>query len=159
MGQRTPWRAIIAASLDWEQAHANLDSAIADFPAELRGERPQGLPHSVWELLDHIRRTLRDLVSFCLDTHYHEPEWPDDYWPPSPAPPNDAAWSAAIDSIHNDNAALEKMTRDESLDLAARIPRGTGQTYLRTVIVAVAHSSYHVGQIVLTRRLLGAWHP
>ncbi|HEY9226317.1 MAG TPA: DinB family protein [Gemmatimonadaceae bacterium] len=157
MGEQADWRAIVASSLDWEQAHAKLDSAIADLPVDLRGKRPDGLPHSVWELLDHIRRTLRDLVSFCLDKDYHEPKWPEDYWPSSPAPSSDAEWNGAIESIHRDNEALERMTKDESLDLTAKIPHGTGQTYLRTVIVAVTHSSYHVGQIVLTRRLLGSW--
>lgn len=157
MAETKDWRAIVASALDWEQARATLDAAIADLPPELRGERPDGLPHSVWEQLEHIRRTLRDLLEFCINENYHEPKWPDDYWPKSPAPADDAEWQAAIDAIHLHNAAFAAFTNDASHDLTARIPHGTGQTYLRTVIVAIDHASYHVGQIVLTRRLLGAW--
>jgi uncharacterized damage-inducible protein DinB len=157
MAENKDWRAIVASALDWEQAHATLDAAIADLPPELRGKRPDGLPHSVWEQLEHIRRTLHDLLEFCINENYHEPKWPDDYWPKLPAPADDAEWRAAIDAIHLHNAAFAAFTNDASRDLTARIPHGTGQTYLRTVIVAIDHASYHVGQIVLTRRLLGAW--
>jgi uncharacterized damage-inducible protein DinB len=54
---------------------------------------------------------------------------------------------------------LEKFTTDSDVDLTSRIPHGTGQTYLRTVLLAVDHAAYHIGQIVAVRRLLGAWPP
>jgi uncharacterized damage-inducible protein DinB len=151
------WRQIVASSLDWEQAHASLDSALAGLSADLRGKRPTGFPHSVWELTDHIRRTQRDLLDFCQNPHYEELEWPDDYWPATAAPATDSAWTETIDAIHADTKALAEFTKSASIDLTEKIPRGTGQTYLRTVLVAVDHMSYHVGQIIAVRRLLGAW--
>lgn len=159
MANTESWRSIVASALDWEQAHAKLDSAIDNLPPHLRGERPNGLPHSIWELLDHIRRTQRDLLEFCTDADYSEPTFPEDYWPPTPAPETEAEWKQCIDEIHTDAAALASFTTDSTGDLTAKIPHGTGQTYLRTVLVAVDHTSYHVGEIVLTRRLLGAWPP
>lgn len=151
------WRRIVASALDWEQAHASLDSAIKDLPAGLRGKRPANFPHSPWELLDHIRRTQNDLLEFCRNPKYEELKWPDDYWPPTPAPANDAAWNETVDVIHRDAAALAAFTMEDGRDLTAKIPHGTGQTYLRTVLVAVDHASYHVGQIIAVRRLLGTW--
>jgi uncharacterized damage-inducible protein DinB len=153
------WREIVASALDWEQAHAGLDASVANLPPDLRGKRPDGLVHSVWELLDHIRATQRDLLEFCTSENYQEPKWPDDYWPSSPAPKSDAAWTACIRAIHSDAAALAKFTTDTEVDLTAKIPHGTGQTYLRTVLVAIDHTSYHVAQIVDARRLLGSWPP
>ena len=153
----TDWRRIVASSLDWEQAHTSLDHAIEGLPAELRGRRPEGFPHSVWELLDHIRRTQHDLLSFMTNDAYEEPKWPDDYWPSSAAPNNDDAWRRAIDDIHRESKAIADFTISDSRDLTQRIPHGSGQTYLRTILVAVDHMSYHVGQIVAVRRLLGAW--
>jgi uncharacterized damage-inducible protein DinB len=153
----TDWRRIVASALDWEQAHAKFDSAIDGLPPELRGRRPDGFPHSAWELVEHIRRTQRDLLEFCENPNYKELKWPDDYWPSSPAPATAAAWDAAIDEFHRDNAALATFASDAPLDLTAKIPHGTGQTYLRTVLLAIDHTSYHVGQIVAVRRLLGAW--
>ena len=152
------WRAIVASALDWEQAHASLDNALKDFPTPLRGKRPAGYPHSAWELLEHIRITQQDLLDFCQDPEYEEKlAWPAEYWPPTPAPPTADAWDKTIEEYRRDRAALARFATRSDVDLTARIPSGTGQTYLRTILVAVDHASYHTGQIVSVRRLLGAW--
>lgn len=155
------WAEIIASSLTWEQAHANLDTAVKGLPAELRGRRPDGLPYSVWELVEHIRITQHDLLEFCANENYHEPHWPADYWPKTPAPPDDSAWDASLREIRREAAALGEFTKANIATLHEQIPppRGSGQTYLRTVLVAVDHASHHVGQIIAVRRLLGAWPP
>jgi uncharacterized damage-inducible protein DinB len=152
------WRTIVASSLDWEQAHAKLENAVMGLAAPLRGERPAGYPHSVWELLEHIRITQRDLLDFCQNEDYEEKlVWPRDYWPPTPAPPTADAWDKTIEDCRRDRDALARFTTQSKIDLTTKIPRGTGQTYLRTILVAVDHASYHVGQIISVRRLLGAW--
>jgi hypothetical protein len=143
--------------LDWEDAHAGLDSAVAGLPAELRGKRPPGLPHSPWEILEHLRRTQQDILDFCLNPNYEERAWPDDYWPPSPAPPSAKAWEESIWQFRDDRSALQKLAADTKIELGAKIPHGSGQTYLRELLLVADHSSYHVGQLVLTRRALGAW--
>ncbi len=158
MDKQQDWRGIVASSLGWEQAHASLDNAIKDFPQNLRGQRPDGYPHSAWELLEHIRITQHDLLDFCQNPDYAEKlEWPQDYWPSSPAPANAAAWTRSIGAWKKDREALAKFATESDVDLTSRIPRGTGQTYLRTILVALDHASYHVGQIIAVRRLLGAW--
>jgi uncharacterized damage-inducible protein DinB len=158
MPPQANWRQIVASALNWDQAHATLDKAIDGLPPELRGKRPNGFPHSVWELLDHIRRVQYDLLDFCRNPQYEDIlKFPDDYWPPTPAPPSDAAWNDTLAAIHRDRADLATFTVDEGRDLTAKIPHGTGQTYLRTILVAVDHTSYHVGQIIAVRRLIDAW--
>lgn len=154
------WAAIVASSLTWEQAHASLDSAVKSMPAELRARRPADLPHSVWELVEHIRITQRDLLDFCANPDYEETmKWPDDYWPRATASVTDAEWKASLETIRADAVGLGEFAKKNAATLTERIPHGTGQTYLRTVLVAVDHTSYHAGQIVLVRRLLGAWPP
>lgn len=158
MTDKQAWRAIVASSLDWEQAHAKLENAVKGLPVPLRGERPAGYPHSAWELLEHIRITQRDLLDFCQNPDYEEKlAWPRDYWPPTPAPPTADAWDKTLEDYRRDRDALARFTTRSDIDLTAKIPRGTGQTYLRTILVAVDHASYHAGQIVSVRRLLGAW--
>jgi uncharacterized damage-inducible protein DinB len=151
------WARIVASALIWDQAHASLDRAVEGLAPPLRGKRPPNFVHSAWELLDHIRRTQRDVLEFCTNPNYHEPKWPDDYWPPSPEPPSEAAWTDCVTAIRADARALADFTVEHAATLTDRIPHGSGQTYLRTVLVAVDHTSYHVGQIVAVRRLLGAW--
>ena len=158
MTEKQDWHAIIASSLDWEQAHAKLESALKGLPPPLRGQRPDNYPHSAWELVEHIRITQRDLLDFCQNPDYEETlAWPADYWPPTPKPATVEAWDGSLESIKRDRQALARFATDSKLDLTSAIPRGTGQTYLRTILVAVDHASYHVGQIVSVRRLLGAW--
>jgi hypothetical protein len=153
------WKEIVASALDWEQAHVGLDSTLANLPADLRGRRPEGLQHSIWELLEHIRRTGHDLLEFCTNANYVELKWPDDYWPPSPAPKTGEEWTACIAAIHADTTALARFVVDGDRDLTAKIPHGTGQTYLRTVLVSIDHTSHHLGQIIDARRILGSWPP
>src|SRR6266545_420128 len=136
------WASIVASSLDWEQARVTLDNAVKGLPTDLRGRRAQGFPHSVWELVDHIRRTQHDLLEFCTNAHYHEPKWPDDYWPNPAESPTDQAWTSAVETINTDAAALARFTIEHAATLTEKIPHGTGQTYLRTVLVAVDHASY-----------------
>ena len=158
MTDKPDWRSIIASSLDWEQAHSKLESVVKGLPPSLQGVRPTGYPHSPWELLEHIRITQSDLLEFCRNPEYEEKlAWPQDYWPPTPAPPTADAWEKTISDYRRDREALARFTKETKVDLTEKIPRGTGQTYLRTILVAVDHASYHIGQIVSVRRLLGAW--
>jgi uncharacterized damage-inducible protein DinB len=160
VAKKEEWRTIVASSLDWEQAHSSLETALRGLAPELRGKRPTGMPHSVWELLEHIRITQRDLLEFVQDPDYEEKlEWPKDYWPRSMAPANEKAWNESIAGWRKDRMALERFTTESDIDLTTKIPRGTGQTYLRTILVAVDHASYHLAQIVTVRQLIGAWPP
>ncbi len=150
-------RDLLAQSLGWSEAHVTFDNAVRDLPAQLRGTRPAGLPHSPWELLEHIRIVQRDILDFSLAGQYDELEWPADYWPNSPEPPTPEAWEQSIAAVREDRARFQELTRDAQVDLTAVTPHGTDQTYLREILLVVDHTAYHVGQLILVRKLLGAW--
>lgn len=152
-----PWRIIVASSLDWREAHATFDDAVADLSAEFRGRRPGHYPHSAWELVEHIRLAQADLVAFMLNASYTAPKWPDDYWPSTLSPSTAAAWDESIAAVRHDREELKSIATRPTLDLTATIPWGDGQTYLRTILVAIDHTAYHVGQLIAVRRMLGAW--
>jgi hypothetical protein len=139
-------------------AHVDLSTALKDFPKELYGVRPENAPHSGWELVEHIRFTLHDLLDFTTNAKYLEPAWPDDYWPKSPAPPSPEAWAQSTRAIKEDLKAFEELIQDPKSNLYAEIPWAKdGQTLLREILLAADHTSYHLGELVLLRRLLGAW--
>lgn len=152
-----PIRARLAAALAWHGAHVAFDDAVKGLPPRMRGQRPRGATHSVWELVEHIRRAQHDILDFCRNPSYTALTWPDDYWPPEPAPPSGAAWNASIQAVRRDRRALQRIARDRSRSLEARISHGDGQTYLYEILLAIDHASYHVGQIVALRERLGAW--
>ena len=147
----------VARMLSWEDAHAGFEAAVKNIPSTLRGTQPAGLPYSPWQMLEHLRITQHDILDFCINANYKEMEWPKDYWPSSSAPPSEAAWDQSIERFVKDREALRKLAADSTLDLNARIPHGSGQTYLRELMLVADHNAYHVGQLVLMRRLLKAW--
>jgi hypothetical protein len=150
-------RQLLARLLEWEDAHTGFDAAVANLPPPLRGTAPAGLPYSPWQLLEHLRLAQHDILDFCVNPGYRQLQWPDDYWPPSPVPPSTAAWDDSVKQFRQDRAALQRLVGDPAVDLSARIPHGGGQTYGREVVLAADHAAYHVGQLVVVRRLLGCW--
>lgn len=142
--------------LDWDHAHIRFDDAVQDFPPELRGRRPPGAPHSAWELLEHLRIALWDIVEFTRDAKTHvSPDFPKGYWPATVEPPSGRAWDESVAAYRQHLRAFAELVRDESFDLFAPIPGGDGQTPLREVLLAADHNAYHVGQLMTVRRLVG----
>ena len=152
-----PVREHVLKLLEGGQAHATFEAAVKALPAALRGKRPKGAEHSPWEILEHIRLAQRDILEFSTDPKYVAPQWPDDYWPKSKTPPNDKAWAKSVRAFHADLEAMRKLVAAESTDLYTPIPHGDGQTILREALLIADHNAYHLGELVLVRRLLGAW--
>ena len=143
--------------LKGRDAHADFEAAIKDFPVELRGKTPKGAEHSAWELLEHLRIAQWDILDFSRNPEYKAREWPREYWPETQAPPNANAWTKSVKAFQKDLQTMCDLVVDEKTDLFAKIPHGDGQTILREALVAADHNAYHLGEMVLLRRLLGAW--
>jgi hypothetical protein len=144
--------------LKGESAHASFQDAIQDFPAELRGKRPKGAPHSPWELLEHMRIAQWDILEFSRNPGYKSLKWPEGYWPESPEPPDEKAWDRSVHAFCQELQTMCALVADDATDLYARIPHGDGQTLLREALLVADHNAYHLGQLVLLRRTLGAWN-
>lgn len=138
-------------------AHADLDTCLDKMPAELYGTKPSGAPHTAWQLLEHLRFTVHDLLVFSTDSHYIAPKWPDDYWPKSEAPDSPEDWKTSVKALKADMAEFEKLIQNPATNLYAKIPWGEGQTLLREVLLAADHNSYHLGALVALRKELGVW--
>ena len=138
-------------------AHADFDTAIGNFPVSLRGKKPEHAEHSPWQVLEHLRIAQWDMLEFSRNPRHKSPEFPAGYWPTSQAPPDAEAWDKSAETFRKDLQALCDLVADESTDLFAKIPHGEGQTILREALVAADRASYHLGQLVLLRRILGAW--
>jgi hypothetical protein len=143
--------------LNGSNAHADFEAAVKDLPAALRGKTPKGAEHSPWQLLEHLRITLWDILEFSRDAKHKSPTWPGGYWPAVPTPPDEKAWDKSVRAYRKDLKSLCALVSDPGTDLYGKIPHGDGQTLLREALLAADHNAYHVGQLILTRRLLGAW--
>ena len=140
--------------LNMEGAHIDLDAAARDFPAELRGVKPAGAPHTAWQLLEHMRLAQWDILEFSRDAKHVSPEFPKGYWPESEAPASDAAWTKSVSDFRHDLSEMKKLVSDAGSDLYSKIPHGEGQTLLREALLVADHNSYHLGQIVFLRKIL-----
>jgi hypothetical protein len=157
MNQNDILREHLSKLLDWGDAHVDFDAAVDGIPPALQGVRPEGLPYSPWELLEHMRFTQNDILNFCRDSNYKAPTWPEAYWPKTVSPPTPDDWQESINSFRTDRQAMQSLAADPALDLFAKIPHGEGQTYLREVLLVADHSAYHLGELIAVRRLLGVW--
>jgi len=138
-------------------AHLSFEKAIAKLPPKLRGARPRGVPHSPWRLVEHLRIAQWDILEFCRNPKHVSPDFPGGYWPAGDGPPSAAAWNKSVAAFRADLRAMQDLVADPATDLFARIPHGQGQTILREALLVADHNAYHLGQLVVVRRLLGAW--
>ncbi len=149
----------IRALLHGGQAHASFDDLVADLPADLRGTVPERLPYSAWQLVEHMRITQRDILNFSAPPTggYHGLRWPEEYWPKSPEPPSSDAWDRSVAAIRADREQFEQLLARPEADLVRPFRWGDGQNLLREALLIADHNAYHLGELLVVRRLLGAW--
>ena len=138
-------------------AHLDFEKAVAGLPAELRGAKVPGLPHTPWRLLEHMRIAQWDILEFSRNPKHVSPEFPDGYWPASDGPPDAAAWDQSVAAFRAGLKAMQDLVADPATDLLMPIPHGEGQTILREALLVADHNAYHLGQFVVVRRALGTW--
>jgi hypothetical protein len=157
MDQTRLLRAELDRLLSGHGAHVDFDHAVAGFPPELRGEKPEGASHSPWQVLEHLRIAQWDMLEFSRDPKHVSPAWPDGYWPTESEPENAAAWENSVKAFQGDLQAMRDLVADPSSDLFQPFAHGEGQSLLREAMQLADHNAYHVGELILLRRLLGAW--
>jgi len=149
------FRKELLSHLTEENAHAGFDAALKDFPARLRGSRPNDLPHSAWQLLEHLRIAQWDIIEYALNPKHVSPAFPDGYWPASPEPADPKSWDKSIASFRADRRKL--VVALQKSDIFAPIPHANNQSLASKAILVIDHNAYHLGQLLLLRRLLDVW--
>ena len=149
----------LTALLDGGQAHATFEDAVVGLPVKLRGVVPEGLPYSAWQILEHIRIAQQDILNFCAPPTggYHAMKWPEAYWPKAAEPDSAEAWDRSVAAVGADLEKFKALILKPGADLAMPFVWGTGQNLLREALLIADHNAYHVGELVVLRRLLGAW--
>lgn len=145
-------RAQLVVAISGRESHIDFASAVSDYPIEARGRKAVGVPHSAWELLEHMRIAQHDILEFSRNPQHKSPKWPDGYWPKSETPPDEQAWDESVASFKRDAADLEKLIEDPHSDLFKTFTRGEGQTLLREALLVATHNSYHLGQLVFLKK-------
>lgn len=150
-------RELLVKQIDSKNAHVDFSQAVQGLTYKQTGIKVEGLPHTVWELIEHIRISQDDILTFCQNSEYEAPDWPDDYWPDSAGPDSEKALQKSIRSVREGIEKMQEMVSNLHNDLQKPIPHGDGQTLFREAMLFVDHNAYHIGQIVQVRRALGSW--
>lgn len=141
-------------ALRGDQSHIDLESAVIDVSAELSGVKPEGAPHSAWQLLEHMRIAQHDILEFSRNPKHKSPKWPDGYWPKTEGPPNEKAWEVSVATFRKEAQEMEDLISDPNQNLFTPIEGGSDQTLLREALVLAAHNSYHLGQFMFLKKIL-----
>jgi DinB family protein len=147
----------VVALLKGGGAHVHFVDAVENFPVAKRGTYAQGLAHTGWQLLEHVRIAQRDILEFSRNAAHVSPEFPEGYWPKTPAPQSEEEWSDSVAAFTRDLREMIRLVENPRTDLYAPIAHGQGQSILREALVLADHNSYHLGQLVDLRRALGSW--
>ncbi len=138
-------------------AHATLEQALEKIPKKIRGTIPDHLPYSIWQIVEHIRITQWDILEFSRNPDHVSPKWPEEYWPEKKSPKDEAEWEQALEQIIMDRNDFIALLEEEEADLYTPFEHGDGQNLLREALLIADHTSYHTGELIVLRRLQGAW--
>lgn len=139
------------------QAHMTFADAVKDFPLEKINAYPTNVDYTPWDLLEHIRITQSDLLEFINAKKYTELSWPEEYWPKKDKKASAEDWKMTIQMYKKDLKEIVAIAKDTSLDLASKVPNGDTQTYIRELLLAIDHTSYHIGEFAVLRQVMGTW--
>jgi len=143
--------------LEGGNAHTDFEGAVSGLSSEMRGAKADNFPYTIWELVEHLRMAQHDIVEFSRNPEYESPSWPEGYWPESEKPADEQQWKESLQAVRRDHRDMIDMVSDSDLDLFQPFPHGTGQTLMREAMLVADHNAYHIGQIILLRKLLGVW--
>lgn len=138
-------------------AHLDFDKAISDISPEYRGKKHTALPYTAWQLLEHMRIAQWDILEFSRNAKHISPKWPEGYWPDTESPPDAKSWEKSVTIFKRELQEMQDLVANPETDLYAKIPHGNGQTILREALLLADHNAYHLGQLVMLRKILSAW--
>lgn len=148
---------ILSAYLKGNQSYAGIEDALKDINPSIINKKLSENTQSIWELLEHIRITQVDILNYTLDSNWVSPSWPEGHWPDKSIQASNEMMQDSVNSILSDFEKVSAMAADESLNLISRVPHGEWRTYLRQIILVIEHNAYHLGQLILLRKVFNDW--
>jgi len=144
----------VSRALSGRDSHVQAADALAALDWRLSGARPDGVPHSIFQLANHMIYWQKWAVRWLDGKRPRPPKHAAGSWPGTVVPANRREWERTVRRFSVAIAALERCSR--SVDPMSR--RGK-MSRLEMLHLIGSHTSYHVGQVVLLRQMLGAWPP
>lgn len=138
-------------------AHVTIEKAVANFPAEYYNSVPRNVGYSAWQILEHMRRAQRDIRDFIINENYKPQKWPDEYWPKPDESADESRWQNTWQGFHSDLDSLIQMVEEGSTEFFSPLAHAPKYNIFREILLVADHNAYHLGQLVLLRKLLKIW--
>ena len=135
-------------------AHVETKTVFAALDWKLAGMRPDGAPHTVYQVLNHMLYWQEWVVKWLDGEKPPLPKHAAGSWPGDIAPASREEWGRAVTRF---GRGVDQLTRrSRQADLFAK---GRSKSPLEMLLTIASHNSYHAGQVVFLRQELGAWPP
>jgi hypothetical protein len=154
MDQEQDLRKRLDFVLSGKGAHIGFEDVLQNYPEPFRGKTHPAIPYSAWQLLEHLRIAQWDILEFSINADHVSPEWPKGYWPGEQDPPSEDSWEKSVEMFFKDLRAMQDLVLNHDTDLHSKIPHGSGQNILREVLLVADHNAYHLGQLVMLKKIL-----
>lgn len=146
-------------------AHADPVACVEDISAEVAARQVGGFPHSVGQLVFHINYWMEYELLRIRGERPAYPEHSAESFPAAPAPADALEWDRQRSRMKELLCEFAELAKSSPQELQREIEsvhagdRNVAGTLEAVIMQMVAHTSYHVGQIAMVRRALGAWPP
>jgi uncharacterized damage-inducible protein DinB len=144
-------------SLRGERGHLPIKNALLDIDMDLAGKRIEELPYTIFQLVKHMTYWQEFLLLFAQG---EKPELPSDVkesWPVEEGPSNEEEWERIIQ--HFLQGIEQACTIARTVQLDKSLEKWPGESPGGVLRNIASHNSYHLGEIVIIRRLFSAWPP
>lgn len=134
------------------EAFMPIENLLQQITYEQSGVSIDDVPYTVYQLLNHLRFAQLDIIKYCRDSDYSEPEWPADYWPDRSAPVDQDEWRVLVDNFIKERDEFCELISESSAKLFDEVKPDTGHTLLRQTLLLIEHNAYHIGQLYVLSR-------
>jgi len=147
-------RRVVVQALSGRGAHVLVREVVDGLDWSLAGESREGVPHTVFEIVNHLVYWQEFSLTWIDGDQPPTPEHAADSWPGASGPASEDDWRRAVEAFADGLSRLESCARTVELEA----DRGE-KTVLEILQLIASHNSYHAGQIAMLRRMLGSWPP
>lgn len=136
------------------KAHLPFEKIVAGIPEAFYNSKFASIPYSPWEILEHMRIAQWDILEFVLNPEHKSPKWPEGYWPAKNEAAGPVEWSNTLNRFRDDMQRVESIIENPSADLFEPLPHAKGYSIFREILLIADHNAYHLGQLIILKRLL-----
>jgi uncharacterized damage-inducible protein DinB len=155
----------IAELLRGQGAHVDPLACVEDLSVELAARPIAGSPHSIQQLVFHMNYWMDYELRRIRGQHPAYPEHSSESFPPPGAVSDANEWNRLLTQFKRLLAQYDALAKSSPEEMQRQIESSrpedtkTAGTLEAVVWQMVAHNSYHLGQIAMLRRMMGAWPP